>query len=139
MTRASKGPREGENEENTTTPSQPIARKAPRSRSASVDANMAGTSVTNSAPVHEELEINDENNVETQVTESQQSTRNSKGKASKKGPRPRMWTEEKENRLIEMYKERRFMYNLKDAGYHNRNKKAAALKYMAQELKVTGK
>lgn len=134
MTRASKATIEGENEGNVTAPTHPIARKAPRTRSAGIG-NMDAPS-TESAPVHEDMETNDE----SQMTESQQSTQQGTQKSTGKGKKrgPKVWTPQKENRLIEMYKERPFMYNMKNAYYYNRYKKAAALKEMVKELQVAG-
>lgn len=60
-------------------------------------------------------------------------------KKKKKKPRPvKVWTSAREERLIELYKERLFMYDMAKAGYHNRCKKSSTLKYIADQLGVPG-
>lgn len=49
------------------------------------------------------------------------------------------WTPVKEQRLIDYYKERKFLYDLSATGYHNRCKKGSALKFIAKELGIDGK
>lgn len=49
------------------------------------------------------------------------------------------WTPVKEERLIEYYRERKFLYDLSATGYHNRCKKSSALKFIANELGLDGK
>lgn len=140
MTRASKasieGGNEGENDSNMTAPTHPIARKAPRTRSASVDVNMVEAPLAGSASVAEDMQENGEPQVIDSQQSTQQSTHPTTGKGKKRGPK--IWTEQKENRLIEMYKERPFMYNMKHGNYHNRYKKVAAMREMVKELKVPG-
>lgn len=154
MTRASKTSGDGGKASNTPQGTHPIAEKAPRTR-ASTGANMVGKNPadmipSDSIPGDEVVGGNDDDGSvsgsrdmdstvmeipSTQPTQSQVNKSRGQGKNPKK---PQVWTPKKEEKLIEMYKERVFMFNMSEKGYHNRNKKAAALKYMATQLGVTG-
>lgn len=49
-----------------------------------------------------------------------------------------LWPSYKEDRLVEMFRERPFLYDLNAPGYQNRYKKAKAMKEMSEALKVHG-
>lgn len=123
---------------------QPVAQKAPRRKSAdrvnTQPAASGSMAIEEAGGTH-----NDENHEEwsnisdTQGTQSQASHVTNTGKGKKKGAKGcKVWTKAREDKLIEMYEERQFLYNLKVNGYHNRQKRNAALAHIAKEIGVTG-
>ncbi len=49
-----------------------------------------------------------------------------------------VWTEELEDKLIELWRKNECLYNISAKSYSNRNKKRAVMKSIATELKLTG-
>ena len=48
------------------------------------------------------------------------------------------WTDDKVNKLIELYEQNMCLYDVVSSGYHNRNRKKDAVERMACELETTG-
>lgn len=126
---------------------QPVAEKAPRSRAGSYaslhppDSNAIPTEEAAGTQNEQNMENIDEQSNMTDSTVTQSQT--GKGKRIAKGKnnapkRARVWTSQKEEKLIEMYEERKFLFNMSESGYHNRNKKTAAVRHIAKEVGVTG-
>lgn len=149
MTRTRKSVMDGENVGETSAAVHPIAEKAPRSRAGS-DAHLQPPATDTM-----EMEVGDsdvpgntapENPAGTEIrmadspgANSQISNVTSTGK-SKKVPKKRTkWSEAKEEKLIELYQERPFLYTLTENNYHNRMKKRAAITFIASQLSMEGK
>lgn len=111
----------------------PIAEKAPRNRGIPPSENSMDMS---------DVSVASNTDIDCQATQSpaqSQQSVDAQGKRKKKGPkRPKVWDGKKEENLIEMMRERIYMYDMDNDSYHNRIKKNAAVAYMAKELGVTG-
>lgn len=132
MTRVRKGVDEPNDDSQGVGFNMPIAEKAPRNRvvaPAEDSMDVPGSMASNT----------DMGSEATQSPTQTQESVGGKAKRKDKGrKRPKVWDAKKEESLIEMMRERVFMYDMEDAGYHNRTKKLAAKAYIAKELGVTG-
>lgn len=131
MTRAKKGSVEGE-ERHPHAPQfvQPVAEKTPRTR------------VQRNAPQEQPADVGvdaksntDPDSVATEDTMTSQKSVDGKSgkKKTYKPKRPKIWTPQKEENLIELIKERVYMYKMDENGYHNRYKKSATITHIATD------
>lgn len=124
---------------------QPVAEKAPR-RQIGKHVNPAPPA-TSDLPMEEAAGTQNIENMDAEsnmtnstVTQSQAGNGKRRGKGKQAcAKRPSVWTAKKEEKLIEMYEERSFLFNMSHPGYSNRNKKNAAILHIAKTLGIEGR